>query len=43
MLDATITDTETGNILFLTSFIYLSKEYGKMMIIENYLEDESHE
>ncbi|EKN5086638.1 hypothetical protein EFV65_20420 [Yersinia enterocolitica] len=43
LLDATITDTETGNILFLTSFIYLSKEYGKIMIIENYLEDESHE
>lgn len=38
LLDATITDTESGDILFFTSFIYLSKEYGKMMIIENYIE-----
>lgn len=38
LLDATITDTESGDILFFTSFIYLSKEYGKMMIIGNYIE-----
>lgn len=43
LLGATITDTESGDILFFTNFIYLSKEYGKMMIIENYIEVVSNE
>lgn len=38
LLNATVTNTLTGEVLFLTDFIYLSKEYGKMMLIENYIE-----
>lgn len=39
LLDATVLNSETGDSLWTTNFIYLSKEYGKMIVFENYIED----
>lgn len=38
LLDATVINSETGDVLWMTGFIYLSKEYGKMIIFESYIE-----
>ncbi|KFD23296.1 MULTISPECIES: hypothetical protein [Enterobacteriaceae] len=38
LLNATVLNSETGEILWTTEFIYISKEYGKMVIFENYIE-----
>lgn len=46
LLNATIMNSETGDVLFMTNFIYLSKDYGKIVVFENYIEvdnDESEE
>jgi len=34
----TILNSETGKVLWMTEFIYLSKEYGKMIVFENFIE-----
>lgn len=41
--NATVYDAEDSTILFKTNFLYLSKEYGKMMLFKNYLEIENDE
>lgn len=38
LLNATVLNSETGSVLWTTGFIYLSKEYGKMVVFENYIE-----
>ena len=38
LLNATVLNSETGAVLWTTGFIYLSKEYGKMVVFENYIE-----
>lgn len=38
LLNATVLNSETGDALWTTNFIYLSKEYGKMVVFENYIE-----
>ena len=38
LLNATVLNSETGDALWMTNFIYLSKEYGKMVVFENYIE-----
>lgn len=43
LLNATILHAETGSVLWLTEFIYLSKDYGKMVIFENYIEAPENE
>lgn len=39
LLNATVSEASTQKVLFTTNFIYLSKEYGKIMIFENILEN----
>ncbi|POE02673.1 hypothetical protein [Pectobacterium odoriferum] len=36
--NATVYNSETSDIIFKTNFLYLSKEYGKMIVFKNYLE-----
>lgn len=36
--NVTVLHAETGKQLWMTNFMYLSKEYGKMVIFENYIE-----
>lgn len=36
LLNATVLNSETGSVLWTTGFNYLSKEYGKMVVFENY-------
>lgn len=43
LLNATVLHAETGSVLWLTEFIYLSKDYGKMVIFENYIEAPENE
>lgn len=38
LLNATVLNSETGDALWVMNFIYLSKEYGKMVVFENYIE-----
>lgn len=38
LLDVTVLHAESSEVLWMTGFIYLSKEYGKMVIFENYIQ-----
>jgi len=38
LLDATVLNSENGEVLWMTNFIYLAKEHGKMVVFENYIE-----
>ncbi|MEN4892412.1 hypothetical protein [Erwinia billingiae] len=38
LLNVTVLNSETSEVLWMTSFMYLSKEYGKIIIFENHIE-----
>lgn len=38
LLNVTVLHAESGKVLWMTNFLYLSKEYGKMIIFENFIE-----